>query len=101
MKSKNKLINKVKRLVRKVGLPKWLHRFGPRKYEFLDYAIAYIIKQECRLGYRRVTRLLSGLGFNCHCPSALCMNFNKLPLQIMQIFIESPYLYNLPFYFYL
>jgi len=82
MKKEKKLVQKVKCLIRRVGLPRWLHRFGPKKYEFLDHAIAYLVKQECRLGYRRVTRLLRWLGHMCPCPSALCMSFNKLPLAI-------------------
>src|SRR3989338_2268370 len=89
MEKETKLINKVKRLIRKVGLPRWLHRFGPKKYEFLDHAIAYIIKQECKLGYRRITRLLRWLGLKCPCPSALCMSFNKLPLSLWQLLLKA------------
>jgi len=89
MKKQAKLVNKVKRLIRRVGLPRWLHRFGPKKYEFLDHTIAYIVKQECRLGYRRVSRLLRWLGFNCPCPSALCMSFHKLPTHIWQMLLKA------------
>ena len=79
-----KLIKKVKRLIKKAGLPRWLHHYGPKKYEFWHHAIAYIVKQECKLGYRRVTRLLRWLGIKCPCPSALCTSFNKIPLQLWQ-----------------
>jgi hypothetical protein len=89
MEWKRGLINKVKHLIKRVGLPRWLHRYGPKKYEFLDHAIAYIIKQECRLGYRRVTKLLRGLGFKCPSPSALCMSFNKLPLRLWQLLLKA------------
>lgn len=84
MEKEQKLVNKVKRLIRKLGIPRWLHRLGPKKYEFLHHAIAFIIKQECRLGYRRVTRLLRWLGMKCPCPSALCISFSKLPLPLWQ-----------------
>jgi hypothetical protein len=84
MKEKIKLVNKVKRLIRKAGLPRWLHHYGPKKYEFWHHAIAYIVKQECKLGYRRLTRLLRWLGYKCPCPSALCTSFNKIPLQLWQ-----------------
>jgi len=84
MKEKNKLINKVKRLLRKIGLPRWLHHYGPKKYELFHHAVAYIVKQECRLGYRRVTKLLRLFGFKCPCPSALCTSFHKLPLLLWQ-----------------
>ena len=84
MKEKTKLVNKVKRLLKRVGCPRWLHHYGPKKYEFLHHVIAHLIKQECRLGYRRVTRLLRWLGFKCPCPSALCMNFHRIPLNLWQ-----------------
>ena len=89
MKEKTKLVNKVKCLIRKAGLPRWLHHFGPKKYEFWHHALALIIKQECRLGYRRVTRLLRWLGFKCPCPSALCTSFNKLSLSIWQRLLKA------------
>jgi hypothetical protein len=89
MKEKTKLVNKVKRLIRRVGLPRWLHRFGPKKYEFLDHAVAYIVKQECKLGYRRVTRLLRWLGMKCPCASALCTSFNKIPFKIWQLLLKA------------
>jgi len=84
MKEKTKLVNKVKRLIRKAGLPRWLHHYGPKKYEFWHHTMAYLVKQECRLGYRRVTRLLRWLGIKCPCPSALCTSFNKIPLRLWQ-----------------
>jgi hypothetical protein len=88
MKEENKLVNKVKRLIRKAGLPRWLHHFGPKKYEFWQHAIAFLVKQECRLGYRRVTRLLRGLGLNVPCPSALCMSFRRIPLNLWQMLLD-------------
>jgi hypothetical protein len=89
MSENKKLVNKVKRLVRKAGFPRWLHYFGPKKYEFFDHAVAYLVKQECRLGYRRVTRLLRWLGKKCPCPSALCTSFNKIPLQLWQKLLKA------------
>ena len=71
MGKENKLVNKIKRLIRKAGLPRWLHHFGPKKYEFWQHAIAFLVKQECRLGYRRVSRLLSWLSFHVPTYSAL------------------------------
>lgn len=84
MKKKAKLINKVKRLIRRAGMPRWLHHFGPKTYEFLHHALAYLVKQECRLSYARTTSLLRGLGIRCPCPSAIWTSFNKIPLSIWQ-----------------
>ena len=96
MKKEKKLVNKVKRLIRKAGLPRWLHHFGPKKYEFWQHGLAYLVKQECKLGYRRVTRLMRGLGMEVPCPSALCMSFHKMPLELWQRLLKattcSPYI---------
>ena len=89
MEKKERLVNKVKCLIKRVGLPRWLHHFGPKKYEFWNHSLAYIVKQECKLGYRRVTRLLRGLGIKCPCPSALCMSFNKLSFSIWQKLLHA------------
>ena len=96
MEKEKKLVNKVKRLIRRAGLPRWLHHFGPKKYEFWQHSLAYIVKQECRLGYRRVTRLMRGLGMEVPCPSALCMSFHKMPFELWQRLLKatasSPYI---------
>lgn len=89
MSKKTKLVNKVKRLLKRVGLPRWLHHYGPKKYEFLDHALAYIIKQECKLGYRRVTRILRGLGRKCPCASALCTSFHKVSLSLWKMLLKA------------
>src|SRR3989344_1639520 len=94
MEKGKKLVNKVKRLIRKAGLPRYLHRFGPKKYEFWQHGLAYLVKQECKLSYRRVTRLMRGLGMEVPCPSALCMSFHKIPLGLWQRLLTSPYYYR-------
>ena len=84
-----KLINKVKRLLKKAGIPRYLHHYGPKKYEFYNHALAHLVRQECRLGYRRVTRLLRGLGIKCPCSSALCTNLHKIPLNLLKIIFAA------------
>jgi hypothetical protein len=89
MERQARLIHKVKRLLRKTGLPRWLHHFGPKKYEFWQHALALLIKQECRLGFRRITALLRGLGLHAPCPSALCMSQRRIPLHIWQRMLQA------------
>lgn len=84
MEKEVKLVKKVKRLLRKAGLPRWLHRFGPKKYEFWHHALALLVKQECRLSYRRVSRLLSTLGFKVPTYSALAKMAKRLPSWLWQ-----------------
>ena len=89
MEKKNKLVNKVKRLIRKAGLPRWLHHYGPKKYEFWHHALALVIKQECRLGYRRVSNLLDMLGFKVPTYSALAKMAKRLPISIWQKLLSA------------
>ena len=84
VKKETRLVNKIKCLLKRVGVPRWLHHYGPKTYEFWNHVLAYVVKQECKLGYRRVTLLLRGRGVKCPGPSALCMSFNKIPLPLWQ-----------------
>ena len=84
MKKEIKLVNKVKRLIRRAGLPRWLHRFGPKKYEFWHHAIALLVKQCCQLSYRRVSWLLSQLGMTVPTYSALAKMVKRLPSSLWQ-----------------
>jgi transposase len=89
MTKENKLINKTKRLVKRAGVPRWLHHFGPKKYEFWQHLIALVVKQECRLGYRRISRLFAQLGFAVPTYSALAKMAKRIPLAIWQRILQT------------
>jgi hypothetical protein len=78
MGKETRLVNKVKRLLRRLGCPRWLHHFGPKKYEFFEHFYALIVRFFCRLSYRRVKQLLDWLGFRCPSKSALQRTAMKL-----------------------
>jgi hypothetical protein len=78
MTKENKLVNKVKRLIRRLGCPRWLHHFGPKTYEFVEHLTALLVKAFCRLSYRRVKQLLDLLGIRCPSKSALQYTSAKL-----------------------
>ena len=78
MKKEVKLINKIKRLLRRLGCPRWLHHFGPKTYEFYQHMVALVIRWYCRLSYRRVVKLLNLLSIECPSKSALQYNACKI-----------------------
>ena len=78
MNKENKLINKVKRLLKRLGMPRWLHHFGPKKYQFYHHFAALLIRFFCQLSYRRVKQLLDLIGMVCPTKSALQYTANKL-----------------------
>ena len=89
MKKENKLINKINRLIKKAGLPRWLHRYGPKKYEFWHHALALLIKAMCRLSFRRVVKLLRSLGFTCPAKSTLHDTTKKLPVSLWRRLLKA------------
>jgi len=66
-----KIIRKVKRLLRQAGVPRWLHQFGPKKYEFYQHFLALLVREITKASYRRIAWLLDLLGFPTPTYSAL------------------------------
>ncbi len=78
MNAKNKLINKVKRLLRRLGCPRWLHHFGPKMYEFREHFSALLMQRFCRFSYRRIVKMMDLLGIRCPSKSSLHYTSKKL-----------------------
>ena len=89
MKKENKLVNKVKRLLRRLGYPRWLHHFGPKTYEFYEHLCALLIRFFCRLSYRRVKQLCDLLGLRCPSKSALQYTAKKLSAGFWQRVLKA------------
>jgi transposase len=58
MNKENKLINKVKYLLKKSGLPNFLHNKGPKRFFFWQHCLGLMIKEIFRLSYRRAALFL-------------------------------------------
>ena len=82
MKREVRLINKIKRLLKRLGCPRFLHRFGPKKYELYIHLSSLLIRHFCQLSYRRIVKLLNLLGFSCPSKSALQYNAKKIPTNL-------------------
>ena len=96
MRKQNKLVNKVKRLIRRLGYPRWLNKYGPKKYEFHQHLTALLIRGFCRLSYRRVHQFLGLLGIACPSKSALQYTAARLDSnfwqKVMKITCSNPYI---------
>jgi len=78
MERQTKLVNKVKRLLKRLGCPRWLHHFGPKTYELYEHVCALLMRSFCRLSYRRVKQLFVLLGLRCPTKSSLQRTAAKL-----------------------
>lgn len=88
MKKENKLINKVKHLLRKANLPGRLHHFGPKKFLFWQLALGLLIKEVFRLSYRRATKFLNEFyNINMHW-TTLQKCRKRIPLDIWQTLLS-------------
>lgn len=83
-----KLINKVKHLLTCLGMPRWLHHFGPKTYELYQHLVALLIRYYCKLSYRRIKKFLDLLGIICPSKSALQYAANKIPSWLWSKAIE-------------
>ena len=89
MEKENKLVKKLKRLLRRLGCPRWLHHYGPKKYEFLDHVRALLVRGYCRLSFRRVKELFSLMGIICPKKSALQWTSKKLNASFWQKLLKA------------
>jgi transposase len=89
MKKEEKLVNKVKRLLRKAKFPRYLHHYGPKTYKFWQHAFALIAKAMFRLSYRRTSNLLRLLGFNVASKSTIHRYARKLPVGLWQKLLKA------------
>lgn len=84
MRKKEKLINKVKDLLKRAQLPRYLHRYGPKKFYFYQLCLGLLIKEVFRLSYRRASGFLNEFyGIDMHW-TTLQKCRARLPLHIWQ-----------------
>lgn len=89
MEKEERLVNKIKRLIRQAGLPRFLHRFGPKKFLLWQLCLGLLIKEVFRLSYRRAMKFLDEFYvINLHWTTL--QKFRKrVPLSIWQTLLKS------------
>ena len=58
MKKEERLDRKIFRLFKRAGNPRYVHRFGPKKFQTWVLCLGMVVKQVYRLSYRRAMRFL-------------------------------------------
>src|SRR3990167_4151882 len=88
MKKKERLVNKIRRLIRQAGLPRHLHRFGPKKFLLWQLCLGLLIKEIFRLSYRRAMKFLDEFyGIKLHWTTL--QKFRKrMPLALWQTLLK-------------
>lgn len=68
--------------MKSIGCPRYLHHFGPKKYEFSQHFFAILVKEVCRMSFRRLANFLKMLEFEVPTYSALCKSRKRIPKWI-------------------
>ena len=88
MKKEIKLLKKLEQLLKQLNLGRYLHRFGPKKYQLKHHLFALITMEAFQLSLRRVEKLLMMLEIKVPTYSALCKRRKKIPSTIWQSLIK-------------
>jgi transposase len=89
MKKKERLINKVRRLVRQAGYPRYLNRFDTKKFLLWQMCLGLLIKEVFRLSYRRAMKFLEEF-YSIKLHWTTLQKFRKrMPLNIWQTLLNS------------
>ena len=79
MKREVKLVKKIEQMLKQLNLGRYLHRFGPKKYQLKHHLHALILMEAFQLSLRRVEKMLGMLGIKVPTYSALCKRRKKIP----------------------
>jgi transposase len=88
-KKEERLVNKVKRLLRKAKIPRNLNRKGSKIYAFWNHCFALLTRAMFRLSYRRTVQSLEFLGFRVASKSTLAYQAKKIPRGIWQLLLKA------------
>ncbi|MBW2976881.1 transposase [Candidatus Woesearchaeota archaeon] len=87
MKQKNTIVNKVKHLLKRSGLPTYLHNKGPKRFKFWELCLGLLIKEVFRLSYRRAAAFLSEFyGIQLHW-TTLQKCRKRVPLSVWKLIL--------------
>ena len=84
MKKEVSLVKKIGFLLKQLNCREFLHHFGPKKYKFKQHASALLLKEACKMSFRRVSSLLSMFNLAVPSYSALCKMRKRIPRWIWE-----------------
>ena len=85
----SKQLHNVRRLVKRCGLPKWRHRFGPKTYTFYEHVQGLLLKDLLNLSFRRASSILRSFGLRCPSKSALHHTTTKVAKLLWDMLLAA------------
>lgn len=84
MEKELKIVKKIDGLLKQLNSREYLHQFGPKKFKFKQHLLALLLKETCKLSFRRVCSLFEMFNLAVPSYSALCKSRKRVPLWIWQ-----------------
>lgn len=84
MKTTRNLQIKIKRLLKQIKFPEYLHHFGPKKFKLENHISSLLLMQICKASLRRTEFIANLFGQKCPTYSALCKSRKRIPLDLWQ-----------------
>lgn len=84
MKRDDVLIKKVTYLLKRVGAPTHLNKYGPKKYSLAEKVYALFLRSEWKASFRRTKQLCNDVGISCPSKSTLHYILNKIPWNFIK-----------------
>ena len=84
-----KLVRKVKVLLKRAKMPDFLHQFGPKWFPLWMHFFCLLVKQACKMSYRRVCKFLKEIGFDVPTYSALAKFLTRLNQQQLELLLNA------------
>jgi transposase len=82
MKRECKLVKKLSSLLKILNCREYMHHYGPKKFKFVQHALALLLKESLKCSFRRISNTLEMLGFKVPTYSALCKSRKRIPTAL-------------------
>lgn len=87
-KKQSKLHKKICRLLKQLNFGRFLHHFGPKKFTLVQHLVALLLKETCRLSFRRVETILGIFDMEVPTYSALCKSRKRIPPSLWNSLLQ-------------
>ncbi len=84
MKREDLLLNKIKLLLARIKAPRYLNKYGPKKYTLADKLYSLFLRAEWKASFRRASKLSNQIGISCPSKSTLHYMLHRLPWKFIK-----------------
>ena len=84
MENETEHVYEIKCLLKKAAIPRWLHHYGPKRYELGQHILGLLTRELFQLSFRRAAQLLRKLGLPVASKSTLHYTAKRIPLCLWQ-----------------